>query len=392
MVEENTPYDVFSEQAAQDIYGSLEYATEALEKALKVQSSLETLAQDSKFMNEQQTKLLNVAVEKLQQDYGIPNAALESSDDEEPQEQSSEAIGRLKRTIDFLYAAVRRIVQMIIQHFQQHRGQARSFNERAKNLIGRADVIDQSGEKPTIVDRGMINALCIGGVLPKNIHSVFDDLTASYEASKKFSGLEEMIALINVAKAGDPDKVTDKSEVLWVKLRDSMTAMLDPVSDPANHFLFGEKRRDHEFYASKAYFGDIHLSGEISTSVGAFGGFFHKVGMRRNPDAVIKIEALHALDAQTVRLLCRSVVRLSESVIRSSRDEAMLYKAMREANYLLGKKPDQLSLHVLRNFQSIAQNLHLNYLRLSMNAAKHLLAYCEKSVQKYEKQNDPTAV
>lgn len=399
MVVETNPSNFFEIEESQDIERSFNYATAALEEALQLQEKADTIVSLSKHMDAQQEKLLNVAVENLCAKYHITNAALESIDEEEESQvehqsqeaQSSEAVGKLKRTIDFIYAMLRRLVQALIHRFQQHRGQARTFMERAKDLIGRADVVNTGGEIPTIPNRGVLNALCINGVPPKGLNLVFDELVKHYEQSKKYSGLTEMVAMLNAAKSGDMDKTKDRSEILWVLLRDGMEECLNKVDNPSNHFMFGDAHRGHQCYASQPYFGDISISGEISDSVGAFGSFFHKVQMRRNPDSILRVDALKALDEQTIRLICRSVVRLCESVIRSSRDEAFLYKAIREANYLVGKKPDQLSLHALRNFQSIAQNLYINYLRLTMNSAKHLLEYCELSVAKYEKQNDPLA-
>lgn len=399
MVVETNPSQFFEVGEAQDIERSFNFATAALEEALVLQEKADTIVELGKHMTEQQEKLLSVAVEHLCAKYHITNAALESLDDEDAKQadnqskeaQSSEAVGKLKRTIDFIYAMLRRLVQALVHRFQQHRQQARSFMERAKDIIGRADVVNTGGEVPVIANRGILNALCIGGVPPRGLNLVFDELVKHYENSKKYSGLNEMVAVLNAAKSGDMEKTKDRAEILWVLLRDGMEDCLNQVDNPQNHFMFGEQHRGHLCFASQPYFGDISISGEISESVGAFGSFFHKVQMRRNPDSILRVEALQALDSQTIRLICRSIVRLCESVIRTSRDESFLYKAIREANYLVGKKPDQLSLHALRNFQSIAQNLYINYLRLTMNSAKHLLEYCEQSVEKYEKQNDPLA-
>lgn len=380
--------ELFSPEVGDEIDEGLQFATAALEDALKIEENLQAITGLDKAPTPDQERLLNVAVEALCAKYSIPNAALESNDEPEGGRDAGEAVGRVKRALDFLYAAIRRIVQLIAHKLQEHRGHARKYMDKAKTLIGRADNLSDKAMDSMITDRGLINALCINGIVPRSINVIFDDMVRKFESSKDYAGLDETIALINTARAGDEEGAGDKAEKLRTVLENGLKALLPEVSNPAGHWLFGESTRGHKHFASDAYFGEVFMYGEISEEIDKLGSFYHKVGIRRSPDVVLRAEALQPLNPQVIRLICRTVIRLTESVIRSSRVETLLNKAVREADFMIGKRPDKLSLHALKNFHSVTQNLYINHLRLTMSAAKNLLIYCERSAAIREEEHE----
>lgn len=365
----------------QDVEEAINYAREAMDVAQKLEeSNLQNHTGDTV-----EDRLLNVAVENYIYKFSIPTAALEDNDLTPAGTAEERTSKRLKSVILYLYAVVERIFNAIFDYFRNQKLVARRIIPRTKDYIGRSDSLSAAiGNQLMIKDRSLMVALHIDGITPRKAPELFDLLADTFERQYAFSAVNEVIALIAAAKEKNTERVKKEADLLRTKLEAGFKAALKPA-DASDMSLFSEKKSDDNiYYVSDTSFGQNYITGVIGTTVSHNGVFNYRCGVRRDPEVPLRIAAFPVLSPEDIRHICRTSLRIAENIIRFSRDEALLQKALREASFLQTKAPDEGSVGALRDVAAVGQSSYIVHLRFVTRTMQAMMRWCDASLRLYE--------
>lgn len=360
-----------------DIEEAVAFATEALDAAER----LETAQLDLAAADPAASRLLNVAVENYIERFQIPAAALENNEESADAAQTS----RLKKVILYLYAVVQRIFKAIFDLFRNQKLVARKIMPLTKVYIGEADSLTASlAGQLNIKDRSLMVALHIDGIAPKKTPELFDKLAETFEKQYAFSAVSEVIRLVSAARDKNAERVAKEADVLRARLEEGFKAALTEV-DPRTSVAFSEKKVDENaYYVSEPTFGQNYIYGVIGKQTAANGTFVFRCGIRRDAEVPLRIPSFPSLAPDEIRHVCRTSLRVCENIIRFSRDEELLQKALREATFLTTKEADKTAVVALRNLAAVGQNSYIVHLRFVTRTMQALMRWCAASLKRYE--------
>ncbi len=359
---------------------ALAIAQEALDAASKLQDMQLDLEQAEGATKEFGEKCLNVAVESYQRRFEIPNAALESNEVDER--------NGFQKTIDYLYGLAKKLCQYVLDLLRNHRRAAREHIRLTKEFIGRADSLEAHSHPPVVTDRAVLTGLQTNGIVVKTIPQMYERLTGVFETQLAFTAVNETIAVISAAKDGDADRLHAKAEELREVLENGLKASLKKEANPKANNLIKMEERAHECYVSDVMFGQRYVVGAVAEKVSDEDTFFYQCGIRRDAEVPLRATSVEALSPDDIRLICRTALKNSESIIRNSRDEDLLLKAFRDIDFLATRSPTRETAKALRMYGSMTRNSYIAYLRLTSSVTRTLLRYCAISLKMYEKEND----
>lgn len=362
----------------QDIEEAITYANEALEVAARLeQSHLELDGTDSLT-----TKLLNVAVENYIERFNIPMAALE--DNAGPAAGEPPEASRLKKVVLYLYAVVERIFRAIFDFFSNEKSVARKLIPLTTQYIGQADSLPADlADRLSISNRSLINALQIDGLAPKNAPELFNKLAKAFEEQHAFSPVAEIIRLVGAAKDKNAERIKVEAANLRNKLEAGLKATMAEVN-PQTLTVFNESKSDTAtYYASEPSFGQNYILGIVAKQVGDNDTFRFYSGVRQDKQVPVRLNSFPVLTPTEIRDICRTALRVSENIVRFSRDEDLLQKALRQAAFLTTKEADKETVTALRNIVAVGQNSYITYLRFTAHTAKLLMRWCAASIKSY---------
>lgn len=376
----------------QQVEEAIAYANEALDAI----SSLESLTLPDGIGDTLPNRLMEVAVENYIDKFGIPSAALESNDlvttggketnapREDPDAQGPGA-GRLKKVVLYLYAMIQRVFNAIFDFFRSQKLAARKLIPLTKLYIGQADSLSSSvASQLNVKDRSLMTALQIEGTNPRKIPELYDSLAENFEKQHEFSAVNEVIRLVQAVKDKNPERIKKEAEELRGKLEAGLKASLEPTN-PAELPIFNEKKAEgNQYFASKALFGQNYIYGVIGDNVTETGSFVFRCGIRRDAEVPLRVTFFPVLSPDEIRHVCRTSLRICENIIRFSRDEELLQKALREASFLTTKEADQSAVAALRNVAAVGQNSYIVHLRFTTRTMQALMRWCATSIQRYE--------
>ncbi len=365
----------------QEVEEAINYAQEAMDVAQKLeQANLQTHTGDTL-----EDRLLNVAVENYIEKFNIPRAALEDNLPAEIPVGGKKDAGRLKKIILYLYALVQRIFTAIFDFFSNQKLVARKIIPRTKEYIGRSDSLSASvGQQLMIKDKSLMTALHINGIAPAKTSELYAQLSDTFEKQYTYSAVNEVIALISAAKEKNPERVKKEAELLRAKLLSGFKASLK-TADASDMSVFSEKKAEaNEYYISEAMFGQNYITGVIGTLVNDTGGFNYRCGVRRDPEVSLRVVSFPVLTPEEIRHICRTSLRISENIIRFSRDEVLLQKALRESTFLVSKEPDESAVAALRDTAAVGQSSYIVYLRFVTRTMQAMMRWCNVSLGLYE--------
>lgn len=362
-----------------DVEEAVAYANEALEAAQILEEA--RLADTTDPIA---AKLLNVAVENYIERFEIPMAALESNEGSDSGEAPK--VGRLKKVVLYLYAVVQRIFKAIFDLFRSQKAVARKVMTLTKQYIGSADGLSSSvAGQLSIRDRSLMVSLQIDGIVPKKVPELFDALAESFEQQHAFVAVPEIIRLIAAAKEKNTERVVKEATELRAILEEGFKKTLDVVNDPQLTSVFNEKKSSAaNYYISEPMFGHNYIYGVIGTEINSDGTFRFKCGIQRDPEVALRVGFFPVLTPDEIRAVCRTALRISENIIRFSRDEDLLQKALREATFLTTKEADKNAVAALHNFTNVGQNSYIVYLRFTTSKMQALMRWCAASIKRYE--------
>ena len=372
-LDETHPIDNIS-----DIEEAVAYANEAMEAAQRLEES-----QLADTLDPVANKLLNVAVENYIERFSIPAAALESND--EPLDGEPEGASRLKKVVLYLYAVVQRIFKAIFDLFRNQKNVARKIMTLTKQYIGEADLLSSSvASQLNVKDRSLMVALQIDGIVPKKVPELFDSLATAFEQQHSFAAVPEVIRLIAAAKDKNEERVNKAAVELRGILEEGFKKTLSTVSDPHSVPVFSEKKSDNaNYYISEPMFGHNYIYGIVAKDVNADGTFRFKCGIQRDAEVPLRVPVFPVLTPDEIRAVCRTSLRICENIIRFSRDEELMQKALREATFLTTKEADKSAVAALRNFTNVGQNSYIVYLRFTTRTMQALMRWCAASIKRY---------
>lgn len=360
----------------QDIDEAVAYANEALEAAERLEEAQLNSTPDNALANQ----LLKVAVENYIERFQIPTAALESEEDGDKDEA-----GRLKKVILYLYAIVQRIFKALFDFFRNQKLVARKLMPLTKVYIGEADSLTATlAGQMNIKDRSLMVALHIDGIAPKKIPEQFDRLAETFEKQYQFSSVSEVVRLISAAKEKNQERVVKEAEILRARLEAGLKAALTEV-EPRSTVAFSEKKVEgNTYFASDVTFGQNYIFGIVGDQVSTQGTFTYRCGIRRDAEVPLRVPAFPVLTPDEIRHVCRTSLRVCENIIRFSRDEELLQKALREATFLTTKEADKSSVIALRNITAVGQNSYIVHLRFVTRTMQSLMRWCAASIKRYQ--------
>ena len=362
-----------------DVEEAVAFANEALDAAQRLEEA--KLADST---DQVAAKLLNVAVENYIERFSIPSAALESDDDTNSGETAEAS--RLKKVVLYLYAVVQRIFKAIFDLFRTQKNVARNTMTLTKQYIGAADSLSASvAAQLRIKDRSLMMSLQIDGLVPKKTPELFDELADMFEQQHAFVAVPEVVRLIAAAKEKNTERVIKEATELRSILEEGFKKTLNVVDDPQRTPVFNEKKSEAaSYYISEPMFGHNYIYGVIGNDVNADGTFRFKCGIQRDPEVSLRVGFFPVLMPEEIRAVCRTALRISENIIRFSRDEELLQKALREATFLTTKEADKNAISALRNFTNVGQNSYIVYLRFTTSKMQALMRWCAASIKRYE--------
>lgn len=365
-----------------DVEEAVAYAGEAMDAAQRLEE-----AQLADSTDPIAAKLLNVAVENYIERFSIPKAALESND--EPLEGEPEGASRLKKVVLYLYAVVQRIFKAIFDMFRNQKNVARKIMVLTKQYIGESDSLSSSvANQLNVKDRSLMVALQIDGIVPKKAPELFDSLASAFEQQHAFVAVSEVIRLIAAAKDKNEERVNKAATELRVLLEEGLKKTLSVVDDPQSMSAFSEKKSaTATYYVSEPLFGHNYIYGIIGKDVNADGTFRFKCGIQRDAEVPLRVGFFPVLTPDEIRAICRTALRVCENIIRFSRDEELMQKALREATFLTTKEADKSAVAALRNFTNVGQNSYIVYLRFTTRTMQALMRWCAASIKRYGELN-----
>lgn len=395
-----------------DVDEALAFAAEALNAA----ECLEQAEIDPDVSNSLANKLLNVAVENYIERFHIPRAALEaneltlsgshssrdssfsasgvhgaSADDATAKRTATTTednekleTGKLKKVILYLYALVQRIFKAIFDFFGNQKLVARKLIPLTKQYIGEADSLsDELAAKLSIKDRSVMRALQIDGVAPEKVTELYSKLAVSFERQHAFSAVAEVVRLISATKEQNPERISKEATALRDKLESGLKASL-PSVNPQTMSIFSEKKSDAaNYYASEPLFGHNHIYGIVGTDVSNSGTFRFQCGVRADEDIELRVDSFPVLTPEQIRAVCRIALKVCENIVKFSRDEELMRKALREATFLTTKEADKSTVVALRNIMAVGQNSYITHLRFTARTTQALMRWCAASVRAY---------
>lgn len=367
----------------EDVEDAIEFAIEALEAAEK----LENMALDQVSDDPLSSRLLNVAVENYIHQFDIPAAALEDYDlvTTEATPKTNKETGKLKKVILYLYAVVERVFKAVFDLFREHYVTARNLIPKTRVFIGESDSLSASiAAQVNIRERSLMTALHIDGIAPRKIPELFDEVASTFEKQHGFAAYSEITKLVQATRNKDQNEISQAAQALRDKLEEGLQASLEEV-DPQSIPVFNEKKSTTvTHYASKPSFGQTYILGSIAKEINASGTFHFSCSIRRDADVAVRVNSFPVLTPEDIRHICRITLRICENVIRNSRDESLLHKALREASFLRTKEADKASVVALRNLAAAGQNSYIVHLRHTMKITRSLMRWCAISIARYE--------
>lgn len=393
----------------EEVENALAYAAEALDAAER----LEEASLNYAGMNATAERLMNVAVENYFEKFQIPRAALEANDlvvydpaasssnaasdaggnadtatptgGEDEDDETPAGASRLKKAAKLLYALVERVFKAIFDYFATQKNTARKLIPLSKKYIGEADSLpSHMATQLKIKDRNLMLALHIEGVAPRKAADMYDELAATFEKQHAFSAVTEVIRVIGAVKDKNPERISKEANTLRNKLEDGLRASLEGVN-PSTIPVFTEKKSERvNYYASKPMFGQNYIVGSVGKDISVAGSFRFNCSIRRDAETPLRAAVFPVLTPDEIRQICRTALKVCENVVRFSRDEELMKKALREATYLNSKETDQASVAALRNVAAVGQNSYIVHLRFVTRTTQALMRWCAQSIARYE--------
>lgn len=360
-----------------DVEEAINYVGEALEAIDVLTKAIPV----NRTMSDSEAKLLNVAVESYVRKFDIPSAGLESADPD----PEVKKIGKFKRVILYLYAMVKRIFQAMGALLSNSEILAKKLMPTTKNYIGRSDSISPSiSAHLTIKDKSLMTALHVEGVAPKRVVAIYEELQSALNEQYQYSSVSELISLLNAAKTKDLEKVKTEAKELRAKLQKGAEVSLEQSSE-TQHKLFSEKIIDtNTYWVSKPSFGQKYITAVIGKDVDQIGTFVYRCGITRDSDTPLRVAAFPVLSPDDIRGICRISLKICEDIVKRSRDEDLVAKAMRQASFIVTAEPDQIAVSALRDIANASQSTYIVYLRHTVNVMQSLMRWCGLSLKIYE--------
>ena len=270
----------------------------------------------------------------------------------------------------------------IFDYFRNQKLVARKLMPKTKEYIGRADSFSSSvGEQMNIKDRSLMIALQIDGVVPKKVPELYDALLEVFVQQHQYSSVTELIQLIAAVKEKNPERIQKEAQKLRDQLEEGLKANMEEV-DPSTSPAFSEtKANGNRYYASEPTFGQNYIYGISGDAVTEAGAFVYRCGIRRDAEVPLRVAAFPVLPPDHIRHICRVSLRICESIIRFSRDEDLLQKALREASFLVTKEPDKSVVAALKNIAAVGQNSYIVHLRFTTRTMQALMRWCAISIK-----------
>lgn len=363
----------------QEVEGAIAYANEALAAAHSLEDFCANVNPEDG--NKLSTKLLDVAVENYVERFKIPAFALESEEGSAPGPTQA---SKLKKVILYLYAVVERVFKALFDFFTMQKGRARSLMPLTKNYIGRADSFSASvAAQLNVRDRSLMTALHIDGIAPLKPSEMFQQMADALNEQHQYAAVPELVRLVSAARAKDSARTANEAKALHDKLQAGLQANLKTV-DPDTLSVFTDKKAEGvQYYASEPRFGMNVIIGSVG-EVNEKGTFHYFCGVRRDMEVPLRVGFFPVLSPDEIRAICRTALKVCETVIRNSRDEELLKKILREATFVTTKEPDESSVIALRNIAAVGQNSYIVHLRYTMRTMQSLMRWCAQSIAKYE--------
>lgn len=355
------------------------YANEALDAAQRLEEGLSIKTTDPLAQ-----KLLNVAVESHVERFKIPAVALEDS--QELTTELNHRTSRLKKVINYLYAVVQRVFKVIFDFFGTQKVFTRKLMAQSKQYIGESDSLSVAvGNQLNIKDRSLMTSLQIDGIAPKKAPELFDALAVSFEKQHSFSAVPEVIRLVAATKAKNTGRVVQEATELRDILEEGLKHSLTKVDDISRTSVFyGKQSESSTYYTSEPMFGHNYIFGVIDKKVSSNGSFGYQCGIRRDAEVPLRVGSFPVLAPDEIRVVCRTSLRICENIIRFSRDEVVLQKAMREITFIATKEVDKSSVVALRNLVAVGQNSYVVYLRFVTRIMQAMMRWCAISIKRYK--------
>lgn len=371
----------------QEVEEAIAYASEALDAAQR----LEEIEIDPTVpLDPLACKLLDTAVENYIDRFRIPTAALENNTIEHDDGTPVAQVSRLKKVMLYLYALVQRIFKAIFDFFSNQKLVARKLIPLTKQYIGESDSLSEElASKLSIKDRTVIKNLQINGTAPQNTIELYDALATEFEKQHAFVALPEVMRLVAATKEKNVERIQKEAESLRDKLEAGLKATLSSVN-PDSLPVFAEKKADGvHYYVSKPLFGNTYIVGIIAEKVSENGTFRFKCGVRQDENVPARTEVFPVLSPSDIRSVCRGALKVCENIVRFSRDEELMKKALREATFLSSKEADESAVVALRNIVAVGQNSYITYLRFIAHVTESLMRWCGVSVRAYHNVEKP---
>lgn len=317
-----------------------------------------------------------------------PEKKQESEQTSDSKEEATEASrGRIAKTISYLYALAKNTFQYFFDFLRNQKVSARKIIPYSKDLIGRIDEFGNVTASGKITDRGVVLGLHIDGVAPRRATALYSEIATELPKINKSAGVSELGGVLLAAKDKNPEKFSEKSEILHDCLENGLSSYMNKIDNPDKFPAFREKQAGKTYYSTDVMFGQNYLTGTIS-ECDEKGFFFYKSLVSRDPETVVRTESFPVLSPDEIRQICRTSLRLSEQIIEFSRDEDLIQKMMRDASFFITKEGGELAVPVLRNFVSIANNHYFAYLRYITRTMQLMMRWATLSVVQYEKERD----
>lgn len=338
------------------------------------------------------SKLLNVAVEGYIEKFDIPNYALEDypvanteQPEETPTEETSAEASKLKKVLLYLYALVKRVFSALFDFFNSQKLTARKTIPLTKEYIGRSDSLSASvGAQLNIRDRSLMVALHIDGLAPRKLPELYDNLADTFIEQYQHSAVSQTLAVLAAAKTRDREALTKAAEVLRDKLARGFRAGFKQA-DANDMALFNEKKEEgKDYWISPVLFGQNYITGVIGHEINEDGTFSYSCGIKRDPEVPLRTAFFPVLTPDEIRHVCRTSLRISENIIRFSKDEDLLQKALREASFIATKEVDKTAVTALKELATIGQSSYIVYLRYTSRVMQSLMRWCNSSIKLYE--------
>ncbi len=378
--------DYAGEYTDDEINDALQKANNALETVYTLKTIDEVKKDEEYSITE--TKAVNIAIEsfhKYHPGLGL-EAALEDIDDGTPVKTTGD---KIKKTIDYLFSIARNILTFFIDYIRNNKLKAKKYIATTKELIGRSDSLNGSSVA-RIEQRSLIASLHVDGGPPIGLINLYQKVIKAVADQRKYAGVTEIGEAVSAARRGDIDTTTEAVEKLRSIYENGFKTTMKPLDNPHRSFAFNEVRQDCDYYLSEPYFGGRHVCGHLSKEVKKDGTMLIDSTVKNNPETPVRISHFDSLSPDSIREVCRDAHKFCASVISNTHDEVAIARLLREATFVSGTKASLTTVIALRSIASVGKGPFLVHLRFAMAVTRSLLAYCEASVQAYEKTEQGT--